>query len=234
MAHLSEGDRAESHARIGGPRNAGMTTTDELRRELARRDVRAVVVGGSAGAVDGLLRLLPALPPATAVPVLVVLHVSPRSGRRVSEIFADRTPLAVRDATDKDEARPGVVLFAPPDYHLLVERDGGIALSVDAPEHWSRPSIDVLFESASLAFGARLLAILLSGASEDGAAGLAAIRRAGGLAWVESPSTAESPIMPAAGLRKAPGARALTLPEMAEALAALPTTPRAGAAGGRA
>lgn len=209
-----------------------MTTVHELRRELARQDVGAVVIGGSAGAVDGLLRLLPALPPTTAVPVLVVLHVPARSGRPTSSVFADRTHLAVRDAVDKEDACPGLVLFAPPDYHVLVERDGTIALSVDAPVHWSRPSIDVLFESAGLAFGARLLAILLSGASEDGAAGLGAIRRAGGLVWVESPSTAEAPIMPAAGLREAAGARALTLPEMAEALAALPTAASVAVAGG--
>ena len=209
-----------------------MTTVHELRRELARQDVRIVVLGGSAGAVDGLFRLLPALPPTLAVPVLVVLHVPARGSGPTSRIFTDRTPLPVRDAIDKEHAGPGVVLFAPPDYHMLVERGGTIALSVDAPEHWSRPSIDVLFDTASRAFGARVLGILLSGASDDGAAGLAAIRCAGGLAWVESPSTAAAPIMPAAGLREAPGARALTHPEMAEAFAALPTAAGTAAVGG--
>jgi len=187
------------------------------------------VMGGSAGSIGGLLRVLPALPGALAVPVLVVVHLPARSASRAAEVFGDRTTLVVRDAVDKEEARPGLVLFAPPDYHLLVERDGRVALSLDPPEHFSRPAIDVLFETASRAWGAHLLGVLFSGASEDGAAGLAAIVAAGGLGWVESPLTAEVPLMPAAGLRDAPGARSLTIPEMVEAVAALPVRAPAAA-----
>ncbi len=212
-----------------------MSTIHELRRELAAQAVRAVVMGGSAGAVDGLLRVLPALPAELAVPVLVVLHVPARGTVRASEVFAERVALPVRDAVDKEEALPGLVLFAPADYHLLVERDGRVALSLDAAENYSRPAIDVLFETASDAWGKHLLGVLFSGASEDGAAGFAAILRAGGLGWVESPLTAAAPLMPTAALREAPGARALTIPEMVEAVAALPTRvagpPRLGSEG---
>jgi two-component system chemotaxis response regulator CheB len=204
----------------------------DARAELVRHAVSAVVIGGSAGAIDGLRALFAALPAATAVPVLVVVHLPAQAAGGVADAFRDRTTLAVREAIDKESAAPGAVLFAPAGYHLLVERDGRLALSVDRPEHFSRPAIDPLFETASAAFAPRLLAILLSGASEDGAAGMAAVRRAGGLAWAESPLVAAVPVMPSAALRDAPGTRALTIAEMADALAALPThAPRAGAEG---
>ncbi len=196
----------------------------DVRTDLADHAVRAVVMGGSAGAVDGLLRVLPALPATLAVPVLVVVHVPARATVRAADVYQEHCALAVRDAVDKEEAAAGTVLFAPADYHLLVEEDGRVALSVDAPEHFSRPSIDVLFETASRAWAPRLLGVLFSGASEDGAAGMAAICRAGGVGWVESPLTAEQPVMPSAALREAPEARALAISEMVEGLAALPTT----------
>ncbi len=199
------------------------------RTELARHDVRAVVMGGSAGAVDGLLRVLPGLPATLAVPVLVVVHLPPRAAIGAADVYGARCRLAVREAVDKEALSAGAVLFAPADYHLLVEDDGTVALSVDSPVHFSRPSIDVLFETASRAFAARLLAVLFSGASEDGAAGMATVRRGGGLGWVESPLTAAQPLMPAAALRDAPGTRALTIPEMIDAVAALPCgAPAAG------
>jgi len=202
------------------------------RTELARHEVRAVVMGGSAGAVDGLLRVLPSLPAALAVPVLVVVHLPAHVAVGAADVYGERCPLAVREAVDKEEPAAGAVLFAPADYHLLVEDDGRVALSVDPPVHFSRPSIDVLFETASRVFGARLLAVLFSGASEDGAAGMVAIRRGGGLGWVESPLTAPQPLMPAAALRDAPGTRALTIPEMIDALAALPTGASAASVAG--
>ena len=94
--------------------------------------------------------------------------------------------------------------FAPPDYHLLIEHDGTLALSVDEAVHYSRPSIDVLFESAAESRGDRVLGILLSGASRDGALGLASIREAGGHTWVQSPETAQVAVMPRAALELAP------------------------------
>jgi two-component system chemotaxis response regulator CheB len=202
------------------------------RSELARHEVRAVVMGGSAGAVDALLRVLPSLSPTLAVPVLVVVHLPPHGAIGAANVYGERCPLVVREAVDKEALSAGTVLFAPADYHVLVEDDGRVALSVDPPVHFSRPSIDVLFETASRVFAARLLAVLFSGASEDGAAGMVAVRRGGGLGWVESPLTAAQPLMPAAALRDAPGTRALTIPEMIDAFAALPNgVPAASVAG---
>ena len=99
--------------------------------------------------------------------------------------------------------RAGVIYIAPPDYHLLVEADGSLALSADEPVHFSRPSIHVLFQSAAHAFGKRALGILLSGASADGADGLAPIRARGGVTWVQRPESAAVPVMPEAALARA-------------------------------
>lgn len=166
---------------------------------------RAIVVGGSSGGIDALMQVLPALPATLAAAVLVVMHL-PRDRRSLlAEIFQPRCDLTLREAHDKDAVAPGTVLLAPPDYHLLVERgpDGPhAALSVDTPVHFSRPSIDVLFESAADLYGAALVGILLSGANEDGARGLEAIHAAGGLTIVQAPATASIPTMPMAALAR--------------------------------
>jgi two-component system chemotaxis response regulator CheB len=162
----------------------------------------AIVVGGSSGAIDALVRMLPALPATLRAPMLVVLHL-PRDRRSLlADIFRQRCALPLREAQDKDAIAPGTVYFAPPDYHLLVDAGPCLALSVDAPVHYSRPSIDVLFESAADQFGERLMGILLSGANEDGARGLEAIVAAGGLVVVQDPATAPMPTMPQAALSR--------------------------------
>ncbi|WP_242342470.1 chemotaxis protein CheB [Anaeromyxobacter terrae] len=164
---------------------------------------RIVVMGGSAGAIEALLEILPALPAGYPLPVLVVVHLPGGQQSMLAEVLGARTPLAVIEAEDKARATPGTVHVAPPDYHLLVEADGTLALSVDAPVHHSRPAIDPLLESAADAYAEGVVGVVLSGASADGAAGLAAVRRAGGLAIVQDPATAWSPHMPEAALREA-------------------------------
>lgn len=160
----------------------------------------AVVVGASAGAVEALLEILPALPASLPAPLLIVVHV-PRDRRSaLPDLFAQRCRVPVLEAEDKLPIEPGTVYFAPSGYHLLVERGGVLALSVDDPVNLSRPSIDVLFESASWAFGAHLLGIVLSGANADGAAGLGHIRSRGGLGWAQAPETASVGVMPAAAI----------------------------------
>lgn len=163
----------------------------------------AVVVGGSSGAIDALVRMLPTLPATLCAAVLVVLHLPRDRPSLLADIFRQRCALSLREAQDKDPISPGTLYFAPPDYHLLVEAGPSIALSVDAPVHYSRPSIDVLFESAADQYGARLVGILLSGANEDGADGLKAIGAAGGLVVVQDPVTAPMPTMPQAALDRA-------------------------------
>ena len=117
------------------------------------------------------------------------------------QIFEPKCALPVREAEDKEPVEAGTLYVAPPDYHLLVDAGPRLSLSADDPVHYSRPSIDVLFESAADLYRSRLLGILLSGANEDGAAGADAIRRAGGLTIVQNPDTALSSQMPQSALR---------------------------------
>ncbi|HEU4535771.1 MAG TPA: chemotaxis protein CheB [Polyangiaceae bacterium] len=185
------------------------------------RPPAAIVVGASAGAVAALLRILPALPAGFPAPVLVVVHLPASRPSLLAELFASRCALRVVEAEDKVRPEAGAVYFAPPDYHLLVEPDGRLSLSVDDPVNFSRPSIDVLFESAAQAHGAALVGVVLTGASGDGARGLAAVRRAGGRALVQTPREAFATAMPIAALRSVPDALVLPLDEIALALAAL-------------
>lgn len=193
---------------------------------LAAHPVDAVVLGGSAGAIEALLQILPHVPADLAVPMLAVLHVPSGRPSPLARMFASRCAVPVREAIDKQAIEPGVLLLAPPDCHLMVERDFSVALSVDEPVHHSRPSIDVLFESAAWAWGGRLLGILLSGASADGADGLATIAERGGLAWVQDPDTASSAFMPRAGLSATPAALSLSITSMMGAMTVLPTAAR--------
>lgn len=168
-----------------------------------RYDFKVVVVGASAGGVSALQALLAALPADLDLPVLVVLHLPRDRPSRIVDLLDVRCPLPVREAEDKQPLLPGTVTFAPPDYHLLVEDAASLALSVDAPVLFSRPAIDPLFESAAEVFGNGVLAILLTGASNDGSAGVAAVRAAGGHAWIQCPDDAFSPVMPASALAHA-------------------------------
>jgi two-component system chemotaxis response regulator CheB len=157
---------------------------------------RAVVTGGSSGGVDALITVLSQVPEDFALPVLVVQHLHPSDGGSFAAHLARETALPVIEPCDKEPIEPGRVYTAPANYHMLVEDPGSIALSVDEKVNWSRPSIDVLFESAAVAWGRGVIAVLLSGASTDGTKGLAAIRDAGGVALVQDPDTAETPLMP--------------------------------------
>ena len=164
--------------------------------ELQSRPMALIVIGGSAGALEVLVDLLAALPRTFPAPVVVVVHLPADSNGSFAELLRAKCSLAVAEAEDKLVPTAGGVYVAPADYHLLFERHGAMALSADRPVHYSRPAIDVLFESAALAFGPRVLGILLSGASADGAKGLASIRNRGGLTWVQSPDSARVPLMP--------------------------------------
>ncbi|MFT4240714.1 MAG: chemotaxis protein CheB [Acidovorax sp.] len=173
-----------------------------LRPQPRRQAYSAIVVGGSAGSVEALAVLLPALPTTLRSAVLVVLHLPRDRSSLLTQIFHTRCALPLQEAQDHDAIEPGRVYFAPPDYHLLVDVGPRAALSVDAPVHYSRPSIDVLFESAADLYGSQLVGILLSGANEDGALGLAHVRAIGGLTIVQDPATAAMPAMPQAALAR--------------------------------
>lgn len=183
------------------------------------RPIEAIAIGGSAGGFEALLRIVAALPADLAAVVLLVLHLPPDRPSAMAPLLAQRCALPVAEALDKQPALPGRVFCAPPDYHLLVEPEGTLALSLDAPVLHSRPAIDPLFESAAATYGPALLAVLLTGASADGSAGLAAVRRAGGQAWVQSPAEARAPTMPASALQHAGADAVLTLDQICARLA---------------
>ncbi|MBB4132293.1 chemotaxis protein CheB [Xanthomonas sp. 3075] len=173
--------------------------------------VEAIVIGASAGGVAALQTLMSSLPAGLPMPVLVVLHLPRDRTSHLAELMDARCALPVREAEDKQPLLAGSVTIAPPDYHLLVETRDSLALSMDAPVLFSRPAIDPLFESAADVFGPHLLAILLTGASTDGSAGVAAVRAAGGNAWIQRPDDAASPLMPASALAHAGADAVLTL-----------------------
>jgi two-component system chemotaxis response regulator CheB len=181
----------------------------------------AVVIGGSAGSLDALLTIVERMPPGFPVPLVVVVHTPKDSPSGLVGALAPRSALAVREPEDKEPIAGGVVFVAPSGYHLLVDSGPCFAFSLAPPEKFSQPSIDVLFESAADVFGERLIGIILSGANDDGAAGLAAICRAGGLALVQAPDEAVSAAMPRAALASCPDAEAAEVRVIAEKLVSI-------------
>ena len=192
-----------------------------VRESRADLQIEAIVIGASAGGVDALAILFEALPEGFKPSILVVVHIPPDRPSLLADLYRARTRLPVREALDKEPIEPGTIYFAPPDYHLQVEPDRHLSLSGDPPVAFSRPSIDVLFESAAHAYRDRLLGIVLTGANSDGAQGLAGIRAAGGHAWVQQPQDAAADAMPAAALASAGADLVLPIRDMAERLAQL-------------
>ncbi|HEX4240045.1 MAG TPA: chemotaxis protein CheB [Steroidobacteraceae bacterium] len=191
------------------------------RYESLRGRVDAVVMGGSVGGIEALSVLLPALPAGLRAPVFIVIHLPRDKPSLLPEIFGRKCALPVREAEDKEPVARGTVYFAPANYHLLLDAGPQFSLSADDPVHNSRPSIDVLFESAADLYGDRLLGVILTGANEDGALGLAAIHDRGGVTVVESPETARAPLMTLSALKLRPADLVLPLEEIAGLLSSL-------------
>ncbi len=189
--------------------------------ETLRNRIEGVVIGASAGGVEALTLLLPALPATFRPALFIVLHLPRERPSLLVDIFARRCARPVREADDKEPVEPGTVYFAPPDYHMLLEKNRQIALSADEPVHFSRPSIDVLFESAAEVYAERLLGIILTGGNQDGAVGLHAIHQAGGVTVVQQPDNAKVPLMVVSALQRGPADFVLSLPEIAQLLGAL-------------
>jgi two-component system chemotaxis response regulator CheB len=162
--------------------------------------IKAIVVGASAGGVEALLNLYGELPEGFGLPIITVLHLPDEHRSQLAGVFARRVSLAVKEAADKQLIEPGTLYFASPGYHLSVERDFTLSLSQEERVNYSRPAIDVLFESAADAYGEHLLAILLTGANHDGARGLVRVKARGGLTLVQDPGEAQVPTMPQAAL----------------------------------
>jgi two-component system, chemotaxis family, protein-glutamate methylesterase/glutaminase len=179
---------------------------------------RVIVVGASAGAVDALSAILPALPRGYPIPVIVVVHLPAGRPSAMTDLFRAKCEVEVREVEDKEPLLAGVIYFAPPDYHVLLESDQRLSLSVEDPVNFSRPSVDVLFESAADAYGPDVIGIILTGANGDGARGLRAIQAAGGTVIVQKPELAHAPEMPVAALAACPGAIVLGLDRIAACL----------------
>jgi two-component system, chemotaxis family, protein-glutamate methylesterase/glutaminase len=173
-----------------------------------------VGIGSSWGGLAAMSKLLGGLPRDFAVPIVVVQHRSSDSDHLLADLIQDATDLTVSEADDKEPLTPGTVHIAPANYHVLVE-DGFLSLSLDAPVRFSRPSIDVMLSSAADTYGSGAIGVVLTGANEDGARGLADIVRRGGCALVQDPQTAEIAIMPYAAVKAVPSAQVLPLEALA-------------------
>jgi two-component system chemotaxis response regulator CheB len=162
---------------------------------------RAVIIGASAGGLFAVSDILEQLPGNYPIPIVVVQHRLKDQRDLLEQVLQSKCLIKVKQADEKEKIRGGLVYIAPPDYHLLIEEDETFSLTTDMPVRFSRPSIDVLFETAAHAFGKTLIAIILTGASSDGAAGMIEIKKHGGLTIAQDPAEAEFSFMPEASIR---------------------------------
>lgn len=182
---------------------------------MSDAEPQAIVIGASAGALEALSVILPSLSADFRLPIIVVVHIPADKRSVLADLFQAKCRIKVREAEDKEPVEPGTAYFAPPDYHLLMEANGSLSLSTEEPVLFSRPSIDLLFESAADAYSAGLVAIVLTGANQDGAKGLAAVVEAGGTAIVQTPAGAFARAMPEAAIAACPSARVMSLDAIA-------------------
>lgn len=167
----------------------------------AQKKYEAIVVGTSAGGFAALSVILEKLPAKYPLPVIIVQHRSKDNKELLEELLQAKCRIRVKQADEKEKIAAGTVYIAPPDYHLLVEADRTFSLSSDEPVHFSRPSIDVLFESAAPVYRDKLAGIILTGANNDGADGIRVVNRYGGLTIVQDPAEAKYAAMPGASIR---------------------------------
>ena len=187
--------------------------------------VQAIVVGASAGGVEALLSVFGALAPGFNLPIIAVLHLPDERRSQLAEVFDRRLAIPVVEARDKETIQPGTLYFASPGYHLSVEHDHSLSLSQEERVHHSRPAIDYLFESAADVYGPNLLAILLTGANQDGARGLAQVKQRGGTTVIQDPAEARVAVMPMAALALHTPDHILTLSRIGDLLASLEPSP---------
>ncbi|HZH37699.1 MAG TPA: chemotaxis protein CheB [Flavisolibacter sp.] len=156
---------------------------------------RMLVIGGSAGSLEAILKLLPGLQEVKSLAIVLVMHR--RGGESLlTTLLSDKTSWPVKEAEEKEVILPGTVYIAPADYHLLIEKDQTFSLDYSEKVHYSRPAIDITFESAAEVFGSGVIAVLLSGANSDGTDGLKKIKAGGGYVVVQDPASAPVPYMP--------------------------------------
>ena len=180
-----------------------------------------IVLGGSSGGVEALLKIIPGLSPDFSTPIVIVMHQSRSSRSSLALVLQSRTKLTVREPEDKEKILPKHIYVAPPDYHLMIEDDKTFSYTYSELVNYSRPSIDVLFESAADAYRDKLVGVLITGSNSDGAAGMKHIKKNGGITIVEDPATADSPTMPAAAIKMTTIDFVLSIPETIKKLNAV-------------
>ena len=178
-------------------------------------------MGTSAGGLQALSTIMEALPENFPMPIVVVQHRSKDERTLLEEILQTKSKMKIKQADEKEKIENGTVYFAPPDYHLLIERDRTFSLSSDERVNWSRPSIDVLFESAAGVYKNKLVAIILTGANSDGAMGIKKVREFGGTTLAQQPETAQHPEMPNAAIETNCVGHIFTLEKIKDFLLAL-------------
>ncbi len=177
-----------------------------------------VVIGSSWGGLKALSVLLARLNGDFPLPILIVQHQHRNSAGLLAGILKERTLLNVVEAEEKDSIKPGNIYIAPAGYHLLIESDKTVSLSNDDLVNYSRPSVDVLFESAAEVYREKTIGVVLTGANNDGAQGMKRIKQFGGLAMVQNPKTAEADSMPRAAIKTADVDYIATLEDIADLL----------------
>lgn len=187
-------------------------------KSIPRNSPHAIVIGTSAGGVEALTKLFKGLRPGFSIPILIVQHISPSSDSYLAHHLNRLTTVTVSEALDKVPIEKFHAYLAPPNYHLLVEEDKTISLTVDEKVSYARPSIDVLFETAARAYGRHLMGIILTGANADGANGAKIIREMGGYLAVQDPLSAHISAMPEAALHVAGADYIADLEEIIELL----------------
>ncbi len=178
----------------------------------------AIVVGASAGGISAIKRVLQKLPKKFPLPIIIAQHISADSENYIVNYLDKICYIKVKEAEEKNTPMPGTAYFAPPNYHLLIEKSGEFTLSTEEKVNYARPSIDVLFETAADAYGCGLIGILLTGANHDGSLGIKYIKAQGGFTIAENPKTAEVPIMPEYAIKTGKVDLVLSLDEIIEFL----------------
>lgn len=185
------------------------------------KQYETIVIGVSAGGFEALKIVLSQLPNGFVIPIIIVQHRARGTDDFLCKYLAGFCSLQVKEAEEKESVSAGYVYVAPPDYHLLVEMDRTLSLSVDPPVNYSRPSIDVLFETAAEVYKERLIGVVMTGANNDGSMGLEKIKRSGGLTVVQDPKTAAVSQMPLGAIAAASPDHVLPLAGIGRFLAGL-------------
>ena len=176
----------------------------------------ALIIGGSAGSLDVLLKVLPVLNPAIDFPILIVVHRKHGTDSLLPELLSGRTKLAVKEVEEKEQIVPGTIYIAPSDYHTLIERDHTFSLDYSEKVNYSRPAIDVTFQTAAEVYKDKLVCVLLSGSNADGVNGLKSVKLFGGKAVVQDPESAQVAYMPAQAVAQVKIDHVLAIEDMAE------------------